>query len=293
MPGPRRGGDLLPKRTEAARPCGEPLAKLLVAYFETLAGVRTPAAYARLYRSRLFDRYGEDDLFRLRTSWDVHIQQARTSVENNGGSLSSRHLLDELAAGFLDFFGAPAIAALHPDYDAPTRVAEIAASVVDRIEELLATDDADAEALKGFADERGVRMMSIHKSKGLEFAAVAVIAVEHEMFWGKHGDERAAFFVGISRAKQQLLLTHTCTRRRPPGAKRWEPYRTPYQEFLDYANEACEWAELVNFSPYLWVTPHAQGAADAILGTGRWLMWPRRADCDTLLQLDRRSTSAK
>lgn len=215
----------------------EPLAKLLVAYLETMAGVRNPASYVRLHRGRLFDSQNEDEHFRLRTSWDGHLQQARTFLGSNGNGLSDRHLLDELAAGFLNFFGAPAIAALHPDYESPARVEKIVKDVIDRVEEILAAHDADAESLARFADERGVRMMSIHKSKGLEFDAVAVMAVEHEMFFGDPGEARAAFFVGISRARHHLLLTHARTRRRPPGARRWDFDRTPHQEFLDYGLE--------------------------------------------------------
>jgi superfamily I DNA/RNA helicase len=56
------------------------------------------------------------------------------------------------------------------------------------------------EALNGFAEERAARLMTIHKSHGLEFEAVAVVGVEDETFWGKAEDERAAFFVAISRA---------------------------------------------------------------------------------------------
>ena len=215
----------------------EPLAKLLVAYLETLAGVRNPASYVRLYRGRLFDSRSEDEHFRLRTSWDVHLQHARALVESSGSGLSDRRLLDELAAGFLNFFGAPAITTLHPDYESPARIEQIVKEVIDRIEEILAIDDVEAESLARFADERGVRVMSIHKSKGLEFDAVAVMAVEHEMFFGDPDEARAAFFVGISRARHHLLLTHARTRRRPPGARRWDLDRTPYQEFLNYGLE--------------------------------------------------------
>ena len=176
-----------------------------------------------------------------RTSWEAHLRQARAWLKANGGHLGDRHLLDELATGFLNFFGAPAIAALHPDYESPARVAEIVKNVLDRIAELLAGDDAAAESLARFADEHGVRMMSIHKSKGLEFEAVVVMAVEHEMFWSDNDVERAAFFVGISRAKRQLLLTYARTRQWPLGARRWESDRTPYEEFLGYGYEpsAC------------------------------------------------------
>ena len=82
--------------------------------------------------------------------------------------------------------------------------------------------------------------MNIHKSKGLEFDAVAVMAVEHEMFFGDPGEARAIFFVGISRAKKRLLLTHARTRERPAGAWRWDVNRTPYEEFLGYAREPGE-----------------------------------------------------
>lgn len=214
----------------------EPLAQRLVAYFENLAGARSAKAYTRLNRGRLFD-CNESELFRRRTSWDAHLRQAGAWLKASGGHLGDRHLLDELATGFLDFFGALEIADLHPDYESPARVAEIVKNVLDRIEELLAADDAAAESLARFADEYGVRMMSIHKSKGLEFEAVAVIGVEHEMFWSDNDAERAAFFVGISRAKRQLLLTHARTRQWPPGSRRWDYDRTPYQEFLDYTYE--------------------------------------------------------
>lgn len=214
----------------------EPIAQLLVAYFETLAGARRPASYTRLYRSKLFDSAGESELFHRRWSWDTHLALARNNMRDVS-RLSDRKLMEELADGFLEFFGISAISALHPDYESPERVKQVVGQVIDRIEELL-SGNASAESLSRFADERGVRLMSIHKSKGLEFEAVAVVAVENEMYWGDQGESRAAFFVGISRAKKQLLLTQASTRQWPPGIGRWDVYRTPYREFLNYANES-------------------------------------------------------
>jgi superfamily I DNA/RNA helicase len=62
-------------------------------------------------------------------------------------------------------------------------------------------------ALTAFSADRAVRIMSIHKSKGLEFDTVIMMGVEGETFWGKIDEERSACFVGISRAKNRLLLT--------------------------------------------------------------------------------------
>ena len=164
----------------------QPLTKLLVAYLETLAGIRNPASYARLHRSTLFDGQDEDQHFRIRASWDAHLQHARALVQGNISRLSDRALLNELAAGFLSFFGAPAIAALAPEYDSPGRVQQITRDVIDRIGEMLASGNAPAKTLELLAAESGVRVMSIHKSKGLEFDAVVIPAVEHEMFFGDH-----------------------------------------------------------------------------------------------------------
>jgi hypothetical protein len=55
---------------------------------------------------------------------------------------------------------------------------------------------------------------------------------EAETFWGKIDEERSAYFVGISRAKNRLLLTVCDHRDRPEGAQRWTPERRPHAEFL-------------------------------------------------------------
>jgi superfamily I DNA/RNA helicase len=215
----------------------QPLTKLLVAYLETLAGIRNHASYARLHRSKLFDGQDEDQHFRIRGSWEAHLQHARALVQGNSSRLSDRALLNELAADFLSFFGAPAIAALAPEYESAGRPEQITSDVIDRIGEMLTSGSSPAEALELLAAESGVRIMSIHKSKGLEFDAVVIPAIEHEMFFGDQSEARAAFFVGISRARSHLLLTHASTRQRPPGARHWNVNRRPYQEFLGYAPE--------------------------------------------------------
>jgi len=60
--------------------------------------------------------------------------------------------------------------------------------------------------------------------------------VETETFWGKIDEERSAYFVGISRAKNRLLLTVCDHRDRPQGASRWTSQRTAHAEFLGYAS---------------------------------------------------------
>jgi len=82
-----------------------------------------------------------------------------------------------------------------------------------------------------------VRVMTIHKSKGLEFDSVIVLGVENQAFWGNIEAERCAFFVGVSRAKRRLILTYVDERLKPDGYhRRWDIPRSPQQEFIGYAD---------------------------------------------------------
>ena len=62
------------------------------------------------------------------------------------------------------------------------------------------------------------------------------MAIENENFFGNQDENRCAFFVGVSRAKKRLVLTHADQRERPAGhTKRWDVHRTPQTEYFGYA----------------------------------------------------------
>ena len=92
--------------------------------------------------------------------------------------------------------------ALSPDYGSHDRLKEVIRDTKMRIEELLRIEPDLPKALERFSDEQAVRIMTMHKSKGLEFDSVILLGVENQTFWGKADEERCAFFVGVSRAKR-------------------------------------------------------------------------------------------
>ena len=68
-------------------------------------------------------------------------------------------------------------------------------------------------------EKRGVRLMTIHASKGLEFNTVFITGLEHDLFPHKNfggkkrsdeeeEEERRLFYVAVTRAKKKLYLTH-------------------------------------------------------------------------------------
>ncbi|MCF6227544.1 MAG: ATP-binding domain-containing protein [Planctomycetes bacterium] len=138
---------------------------------------------------------------------------------------------------FLEEVGLDFVRSLSPDYENGSRLDELIDRLRDDLSECLEEGCSVAEFLRSSAQERAVRLLSIHKCKGLEFEKVIVLGVEKEMFWGKPDDERCAFFVGISRAKAELVLTHCHNRIKPDWFnRRWDASRSPQTEFLGYAD---------------------------------------------------------
>ncbi len=65
-------------------------------------------------------------------------------------------------------------------------------------------------AIDGFNGYKSIPIMTIHKSKGLEYTAVYFVGLEDSAFWNfsRQADEdRCAFFVALSRAKKSIAFT--------------------------------------------------------------------------------------
>lgn len=78
---------------------------------------------------------------------------------------------------------------------------------------------SDQDALEDKKEKSGVRFMTVHASKGLEFDHVFVVGLEeglfpHEKMDSKTDDEeeRRLFYVAITRAKKKLYLCHATMR---------------------------------------------------------------------------------
>lgn len=214
----------------------EPAARLIVDYLVVVAGDREPDAYGRLMAILLATGLDEDAAYELRARWHRFIDASREQARQ--GRLDAA-ALRKTANDFLALLGREAVAALSADYERGNRLEEVIAQTFDRIDELVRLDADPARALSRFSEDSAVRIMTIHKSKGLEFDTVVVLGVERQTFWGDTAAERSAYFVGISRAKRRLWLTVSEHRERPAGARRWDETRTPHEEFLGYATASA------------------------------------------------------
>ena len=228
----------IPSRNEAALQdlAAEPASSLALCLLRVLVLDRDPNAYSEL--TRLATRHGLSDEAgrRYDSKLKRFISEKRKLVRSAG---FDRTLFDNwhaIVEEFRKLVTEPVIVALAPGYEVASRLAEITSQVDAAVEAALNAAGSIEDALKRLSDVEAVRLLTIHKCKGMEFAKVVVVGVETQMFWGN--DARAEFFVAISRAKDELHLTSSDFRGRPEGhTGRWEESRTQHIEFLGYADE--------------------------------------------------------
>lgn len=211
----------------------EPAARLIVDYLSCLYSQSKPKAWVRLIN--LLIPFAEEDIqLNIRTDIEQLIKRHRKDIANHPPEKTYSkwwHFVTE----FMKQIGKETIIALSPEYESIDRLKEILLNTKSRIEELLQIDSNLVNALERFSDDQTIRILTIHKSKGLEFDTVILLGVEDQTFWGKADEERCSFFVGVSRAKRRLIMTSCAKRERPPSyTNRWDIHRTAHSEFLSY-----------------------------------------------------------
>lgn len=215
----------------------EPAARLIVDYLSVLYGQREPEAWTRLMNQITpFHDYDNSSQQQSTNSIQTFINEQRRILNSNKREEDQFMNYRDFVRRFLNRVGIEILSSLSYDYGSKDRLRYIIKETGAFIEESLNIGHSLLETLQLFSDNKAVRVLTIHKSKGLEFDTVIVLGVENETFWSGSNEERCAFFVGASRAKRRLILT-VCERRPKPSAAtgRWDVLRTPHTEFLSYA----------------------------------------------------------
>jgi superfamily I DNA/RNA helicase len=216
----------------------EPAAALIFNFLRVVADDGRPEAYSELVR--VVTRGGIEEAdgvldSKLRTI----LRQARLTVRAAGFDASDYTSWKPLINSFVKFVTRPALNALSPSYQQGSRLNEVIKEATDGFKRELAVDGEPVAALDRLSEEDAVRILTVHKCKGMEFEKVIVFGVEPQFFWGKKdADVKAEFFVAISRAKDELVLTTALHRTKPDGANTyWREDSPPHEELLGYADE--------------------------------------------------------
>ena len=143
-----------------------------------------------------------------------------------------------LVREILEFVGVNRLLAAHPAYAQGNWLSKVLQAVVTHLTASAAGAADWATALDGYEGIHAVPLMTIHKSKGLEYHTVVFVGLDDDAwrrsFIEDQAEATAGFFVAFTRAKQRVLFTY-CARR---GTR--EAIATFYQLLLDAGVQIVE-----------------------------------------------------
>jgi Superfamily I DNA and RNA helicases len=152
----------------------------------------------------------------MQASEDYFIMQDDLNDEINSlGSkrkdVACKRDFHDLLKHAIDFWGDKHIKAMFPTYSQGKYINEILTRFQDYMwVELVSTKMNWMLAIENFEGQHSVPIMTIHKSKGLEYNVVYFVGLEDSAFWNfknQPEEDRCAFFVALSRAKEEIVFT--------------------------------------------------------------------------------------
>lgn len=121
----------------------------------------------------------------------------------------------ELTAKLVDFVKIDKVAHKRALVDRPEDVAITLEAFTLRLTEVLERVESWDQVADAFIDDEAVRLLTIHRSKGLEYHTVFFIGLDGDQWWAHARDtieSTMTFFVGVSRAAEKLIFTQCDTR---------------------------------------------------------------------------------
>ena len=121
----------------------------------------------------------------------------------------------KLVEDVLGFIGRGRLVAAHAAYGQGDWLENVLASTAIHLAQSAADTEGWTAALDAYEGLHAIPLMTIHKSKGLEYHSVIFVGLDDGSWWSFATDEvegTAGFFVAFTRAKQRVLFTYCAGR---------------------------------------------------------------------------------
>lgn len=170
--------------------------------------------------------------FKMQEGISKEIEQLSVMIEN----VMCKKDLHDLLNHAIQFWGSKRIKAIFPAYRQGGYLSELLKKFQDYIWIELETTKMDwLLSIENFEGLHSVPIMTIHKSKGLEYDVVYFVGLEDSAFWNfknQPEEDRCAFFVALSRAKSEIIFTFCY-------------YRSTFKDPYQYHKDINEFFELL------------------------------------------------
>lgn len=149
---------------------------------------------------------------RLARELDAYaINLSKTHSTPPKSKAAARAIIDDI----ISFVGRDRLIAVHPAYGQGGWLEKVLDAAAVHLSASSASGGDWSTALDAYEGVHAIPLMTIHKSKGLEYHSVIFVGLDDGAWWSFANDQieaTAGFFVAFTRAKQRVVFTY-CARR--------------------------------------------------------------------------------
>lgn len=153
---------------------------------------------------------------RLARELDAYaINLSKTHPTPPKSKAAARAIIDDIVS----FVGRDRLIAVHPAYGQGGWLEKVLEAAAVHLSASSASGGEWSTALDTYEGVHAIPLMTIHKSKGLEYHSVIFVGLDDGAWWSfanDHVEATAGFFVAFTRAKQRVVFTY-CARRGARG----------------------------------------------------------------------------
>ena len=227
------------------------LAELILNFLRVVTLPSAPDAYIYLKNFASSVSQSEVSAQKLNSKLSEFIRQATKNTQSTNFDDTDPKQWVPLLDGFLNLIPESNLRSLSGAYQQGEYMFDVEEQIYDAFFSEFSLDNDPANALRRLSGEDSIRILTIHKCKGLEFEKVIILGVEEELFWSNSKDYvpktnipkeiLSLFFVAVSRAKNELVLTHVDKRPMRDGfPDYWKTRRSAYRKLIDLIPQTQE-----------------------------------------------------
>lgn len=195
---------------------GEELTGIFVPLLRLGATDRSPENWASAQQNYLFLEAADPDSDlvqeRLLVKLETFVRQLRAELTHRQPDSDSAKAIAEM---LLKFVGPPALRQAFAAYQRERDFERVWSGFVTLLKECAEHSSNWTEALDEFEGIGQIALMTVHKSKGLEFHTMIFYGLDNQTWWSltpQHGEELNTFFVAFTRAKQRAFFSQCVER---------------------------------------------------------------------------------
>ncbi|QWU13194.1 Superfamily I DNA or RNA helicase [Paenibacillus sophorae] len=199
----------------------EECTQLIIDFFKLATIERTHDSWVRVSEVLSFVQGFDPDhdhleILKMESELNEHIIQIRSKLDRVVNDEDRcKQEIENIIKGIYSFIGVEKFFRLYPKYARGTFFNQLIDDSVEKLTTAYMKYLNWSDAISDFIGLFSIPIMTIHKSKGLEYDTVIFLGLEDDAFWSfqtQRAADMCAFFVALSRAKKQCFFTFSASR---------------------------------------------------------------------------------